>query len=167
MRNNALTICCGVCVAGAFGVFTRWIQNMTAFDDEGLYLPGSFWGWMLLLLYLAAAAVLIGTIWFLKNREGLVSSPSFSEAHGGGGQLRKPAYLAVAALYGLTVFGLPIRRLLIPLFGLPLANIWVKLAAYIGVPVMMLSWAGCLIVFRRLRMSAAACAQEKGKVLLP
>lgn len=53
------------------------------------------------------------------------------------------------------------------LFGLPLANIWVKLAAYIGVPVMMLSWAGCLIVFRRLRMSAAAYAQEKGKVLLP
>ncbi len=30
-------------------------------------------------------------------------------------------YLAVALLYGLTVFGLPIRRLLIPLFGLPLA----------------------------------------------
>ena len=53
------------------------------------------------------------------------------------------------------------------LFGLPLANIWVKLAAYIGVPVMMLSWAGCLIVFRRLRMSAAAYAQEKGKVQLP
>lgn len=53
------------------------------------------------------------------------------------------------------------------LVGLPLANIWVKLAAYIGVPVMMLSWAGCLIVFRRLRMSAAAYAQEKGKVLLP
>ena len=53
------------------------------------------------------------------------------------------------------------------LFGLPLANIWVKLAAYIGVPVMMLSWAGCLIVFRRLRMSAAAYAQEKGPVQLP
>ena len=30
-------------------------------------------------------------------------------------------YLAVAALYGLTVFGLPIRKLLLPLFGLPLA----------------------------------------------
>ncbi len=30
-------------------------------------------------------------------------------------------YLSVAALYGLTVFGvLPIRRLLVPLFGLPL-----------------------------------------------
>ena len=45
--------------------------------------------------------------------------------------------------------------------------IWVKLASYIGVPVMMLSWAGCLIVFRRLRMSAAAYAQEKGPVQLP
>lgn len=106
MRNNALTICCGVCVAGAFGVFTRWIQNMTAFDDEGLYLPGSFWGWMLLLLYFAAAAVLIGTIWFLKNREGLVSSPSFAAAHGGGGQLRKPAYLAVAALMAVACIAL-------------------------------------------------------------
>ena len=31
----------------------------------------------------------------------------------------------------------------------------------------LLSWAGCLIVFRRLRMSAAAYAQEKGPVQLP
>ena len=30
-------------------------------------------------------------------------------------------YLAVAVLYGLTVFGMPIRKLLLPLFGLPLA----------------------------------------------
>lgn len=67
----------------------------------------------------------------------------------------------------LTGAVLLVGSLALLLFGLPLANIWVKLAAYIGVPVMMLSWAGCLIVFRRLRMSAAACAQEKGKVLLP
>ena len=50
MRNNALTMCCGVCVAGAFGVFTRWMQNLTAFDEQGLYVQGSLWGWMLLLL---------------------------------------------------------------------------------------------------------------------
>lgn len=98
MRNNALTICCGVCVAGAFGVFTRWIQNMTAFDEEGLYTAGSAWGWALLLLCLAAAALLMGTVWFLKNRSGLVSSPSFAEAYAGGGKLRKPAYLAISAL---------------------------------------------------------------------
>ena len=67
----------------------------------------------------------------------------------------------------LTGAVLLVGSLALLLFGLPLANIWVKLAAYIGVPVMMLSWAGCLIVFRRLRMSAAAYAQEKGKVLLP
>ena len=30
-------------------------------------------------------------------------------------------YLAVAVLYGLTAFGVPIRKLLLPLFGLPLA----------------------------------------------
>ena len=73
----------------------------------------------------------------------------------------------VSGIGWLTGAVLLVGSLVLLLFGLPLANIWVKLAAYIGVPVMMLSWAGCLIVFRRLRMSAAACAQEKGKVLLP
>ena len=73
----------------------------------------------------------------------------------------------VSGIGWLTGAVLLVGSLALLLFGLPLANIWVKLAAYIGVPVMMLSWAGCLIVFRRLRMSAAACAQEKGKVLLP
>ena len=98
MRNNALIICCGVCVAGAFGVFTRWIQNLTAFDEEGLYISGSFWGWALLLLCLAAAALLAGALWFFRNREGLVSGESFSDAHSGGGALRRAAYLAIAAL---------------------------------------------------------------------
>ena len=73
----------------------------------------------------------------------------------------------VSGIGWLTGAVLLVGSLALLLFGLPLANIWVKLAAYIGVPVMMLSWAGCLIVFRRLRMSAAAYAQEKGKVLLP
>ena len=67
----------------------------------------------------------------------------------------------------VVMIALLVGSLALLLFGLPLANIWVKLAAYIGVPVMMLSWAGCLIVFRRLRMSAAAYAQEKGPVQLP
>ena len=73
----------------------------------------------------------------------------------------------VSGIGWLTGAVLLVGSLALLLFGLPLANIWVKLAAYIGVPVMMLSWAGCLIVFRRLRMSAAAYAQEKGKVQLP
>lgn len=68
----------------------------------------------------------------------------------------------VSGIGWLTGAVLLVGSLALLLFGLPLANIWVKLAAYIGVPVMMLSWAGCLIVFRRLRMSAAAYAQEKG-----
>ena len=73
----------------------------------------------------------------------------------------------VSGIGWLTGAVLLVGSLALLLFGLPLANIWVKLAAYIGVPVMMLSWAGCLIVFRRLRMSAAAYAQEKGPVQLP
>ena len=80
--------------------------------------------------------------------------------------LRRCAF-RVSGIGWLTGAVLLVGSLALLLFGLPLANIWVKLAAYIGVPVMMLSWAGCLIVFRRLRMSAAAYAQEKGPVQLP
>ena len=37
MRKYALTLCCTACVFGAFGVFCRWIQGMTAFEENGLY----------------------------------------------------------------------------------------------------------------------------------
>ena len=68
MRNNALTICCGVCVAGAFGVFTRWMQDLTAFDEHGLYVRGNIWGAVLLLLCIAAAVVLLFvTAWAAKG----------------------------------------------------------------------------------------------------
>lgn len=101
MRNNALTMCCGVCVAGAFGVFTRWMQNLTAFDEQGLYVQGSLWGWMLLLLCAAAAAVLIGALYFLRSHEGLVSSPNFGEAHAGGGMPRQAAWLVIAVFMAI------------------------------------------------------------------
>ena len=48
----------------------------------------------------------------------------------------------VSGIGWLTGAVLLVGSLALLLFGLPLANIWVKLAAYIGVPVMMLSWAG-------------------------
>ena len=47
----------------------------------------------------------------------------------------------VSGIGWLTGAVLLVGSLVLLLFGLPLANIWVKLAAYIGVPVMMLSWA--------------------------
>ena len=69
MRNNALTICCGVCVAGAFGVFTRWMQDLTAFDEHGLYVRGNIWGAVLLLLCIAAAGAMLGAFANLSSLE--------------------------------------------------------------------------------------------------
>lgn len=36
LQKRALEITCYVCGAGAFGVFFRWLQTMTAFDENGL-----------------------------------------------------------------------------------------------------------------------------------
>ena len=106
MRNNALTICCGVCVAGAFGVFTRWMQDLTAFDEHGLYVRGNIWGAVLLLLCIAAAGAILGAIWYLKNHERLVSPAGFGAAHAGGGVIRRAAWLIIAAFMAVACFAL-------------------------------------------------------------
>lgn len=106
MRNNALTICCGVCVAGAFGVFTRWMQDLTAFDEHGLYVRGNIWGAVLLLLCIAAAGAMLGAIWYLKNHEHLVSPAGFGAAHAGGGVIRRAAWLIIAAFMAVACFAL-------------------------------------------------------------
>lgn len=106
MRNNALTICCGVCVAGAFGVFTRWMQDLTAFDEHGLYVRGNIWGAVLLLLCIAAAGAMLGAIWYLKNHERLVSPAGFGAAHAGGGVIRRSAWLIIAVFMAVACFAL-------------------------------------------------------------
>lgn len=106
MRNNALTICCGVCVAGAFGVFTRWMQDLTAFDEHGLYVRGNIWGAVLLLLCIAAAGAMLGAIWYLKNHERLVSPAGFGAAHAGGGVIRRAAWLIIAIFMVVACFAL-------------------------------------------------------------
>ena len=42
MRKKALEISCYVGGAGAFGVFLRWLQDMLAFNDDGLADPSAF-----------------------------------------------------------------------------------------------------------------------------
>lgn len=83
MRKYALTLCCTACVFGAFGVFCRWIQGMTAFEENGLYTPGSFWGIILILMYIAAAAAMIGFVLFFKRNQKLASPPDFGLATAG------------------------------------------------------------------------------------
>ena len=67
MRKYALTLTCTTCVFGAFGVFCRWIQGMSAFEENGLYKTGSVWGIILILMYIAAAATLIGFAVFSRK----------------------------------------------------------------------------------------------------
>lgn len=89
MRKLALTITCTACVASAFGVFCRWLQNMTAFEENGLYKTGSLWGVALALLCIAAAAVFFGFTLYYRKNLGLASPPDIGVALAGGTLLHK------------------------------------------------------------------------------
>ena len=41
MQKNAFTLTISSFVAGIFGFFLRWLQNMNGFDDKGLSIPGA------------------------------------------------------------------------------------------------------------------------------
>lgn len=98
MRKLALTITSTTCVFSAFGVFSRWLQNMTAFEENGLYKSGSLWGVALMLLCIAAAAVLYGfTLYFRKNLN-LASPPDMAAALKGATVLHKPVLILVALI---------------------------------------------------------------------
>ena len=83
MRKNALTLTCTACVFGAFGVFSRWIQSMSAFEENGLYKPGSLWGIILIVLYIAAFATMVGFAVYFKRRLRLASPPEYGLATAG------------------------------------------------------------------------------------
>lgn len=101
MRKNALTLTCTACVFGAFGVFCRWIQGMSAFEENGLYKSGNVWGIILIAMYLAAAASLFGFALYFKRREKLASPPELGLAIAGNTRLGLP----VAAVMALAMAG--------------------------------------------------------------
>ena len=101
MRKNALTLTCTACVFGAFGVFCRWIQGMSAFEENGLYRSGNVWGIILIAMYLAAAASLFGFALYFKRREKLASPPELGLAIAGNTRLGLP----VAAVMALAMAG--------------------------------------------------------------
>lgn len=55
MQKKTLEISCYVCGAGAFGVFFRWLQDMIAFDENGLAEPSAFH--VLVPLYIIICAI--------------------------------------------------------------------------------------------------------------
>lgn len=101
MRKLALTLTCTACVFGAFGVFCRWIQGMSAFEENGLYKPGSFWGIALIILYLAAFGAFLGFAAYFKRRLGLASPPEYGLATAGSRRIGLP----VAAVMSLLLAG--------------------------------------------------------------
>ena len=96
MRKLALTMTCTTCVFSAFGVFARWLQNMTAFEENGLYIPGSLWGIVLTLLYIAGAAVFFAGSVMLRITAGDAEAPLGMDFSG---------LLRILALLGLLAAG--------------------------------------------------------------
>lgn len=89
---------CTTCVYSAFGIFSRWLQNMTAFEENGLYISGSLWGIVLTILCIAAAGTMFGFARYYKKNLGLTCAPDPGVAFAGGGLLHKIIYLVIALI---------------------------------------------------------------------
>lgn len=98
MRKLALTMTCTTCVYSAFGIFSRWLQNMTAFEENGLYISGSLWGIVLTILCIAAAGTMFGFARYYKKNLGLTCAPDPVVAFAGSGLLHKIIYLVIALI---------------------------------------------------------------------
>lgn len=85
MPKKSFVLCGLACIAGIFGAFIRWIQNMTGFDPQtGLAIEGSPWGAVLVVYLLVIAAVFFFVVRWLKNNKKLTTEGSFPEAFLGG-----------------------------------------------------------------------------------
>lgn len=89
---------CTTCVYSAFGIFSRWLQNMTAFEENGLYISSSLWGIVLTILCIAAAGTMFGFARYYKKNLGLTCAPDPGVAFAGSGLLHKIIYLVIALI---------------------------------------------------------------------
>lgn len=68
MQKNALTLTLTTGVAGIFGAFLRWLQNMNAFEeDTGLLIPGRA-STTAMVIYIILAAVLFALVAFFWTK---------------------------------------------------------------------------------------------------
>lgn len=74
MRTNAFTLTISAFVAGIFGFFLRWLQNLNGFDDKGLLIPKA--GITTVLLVYTAIVILA----FALEKKILFRSANFSGA---------------------------------------------------------------------------------------
>ncbi|NLC73558.1 MAG: hypothetical protein GX684_07335 [Ruminococcaceae bacterium] len=99
MKKYALTICGISGSMGAFGIFVRWIQNMTAYEKaSGLYISGNFWGRSLFVMCVLTVAGLWGITYFLGQIKGLTSPSSYKEALKKRFVAEKPIIIAIGVI---------------------------------------------------------------------
>lgn len=143
MRKYALTLTCTACVFGSFGVFCRWIQSMSAFEENGLYRTGNVWGIILIIMYIAAACTLMGFSLFFKRRLALASPPEYGLATAGNRRWALIIALAVTLIMAagcimllITAEGAQFSKLLrfLALMGLLAAGGFMGLAGACGKP---------------------------------
>lgn len=71
MRKDALTLTLATLVAGIFGAFLRWLQNLNAFEEgTGLNIPGSFTSWLLAAYLIIIAAAIAAVVFLWLSRYG-------------------------------------------------------------------------------------------------
>lgn len=63
MQKNAFTLTIAAFVAGIFGFFLRWLQNLNGFDDAGLAVPGAA-----ISTVVVVYSILVVLLFFLEER---------------------------------------------------------------------------------------------------
>jgi hypothetical protein len=96
IQMRALETCCYVIGAGAFGVFTRWLQNVAGTNEEGLY-NNSVWGVFVPLILIAGAFVFIGMVRRL-NKDRYYFDEENSTALKNGGKVYPVLRIAIGAV---------------------------------------------------------------------
>lgn len=102
MRKKALQICGFTLVAGIFGAFLRWLQNLRSFEkDTGLQILDSSLS-LVMAIYLALAALLL--LVFVRRLRGYGFSGSYPSIYAEAPPLLPLLSLAVGVLIGVGGF---------------------------------------------------------------
>ncbi len=107
MYKNPWTVCMTALVAGAFGTFFRWLQNILAFEaDTGLNIRGSIWNYVTAAICVAAALLFLAICLYVRR----YSAPTaLSSALAGGGPVRKVFVIAAGILMVLGAISIFMR----------------------------------------------------------
>ena len=102
INQLALRLSCYVVGAGAFGVFTRWMQLQIAYNEEGLPDPG-FWNVAVAAIIIGAMIMFIRKVDELRNERYYISD-NFNEALRNEGRFYGPISWVIGVMMSLGGF---------------------------------------------------------------